>query len=366
MVSNGNSAGGKRAHKIARWLLDHRLITTMVVLLPTVLLAIALPRVEVYSRFADLLPAQHEYIKNYNRMKETFGGANVVTMSLEVKSGDIFTTATLEKIRLLTREVDVIPGVNHYQVASIAHPKIRRVRTTATGLIKSEPVLPDVLPNAPEKLKRLREEVFNNDVVYGTYVSTDGKAALILAGFDEERLDYNQIFDRLQELKVQTDADGETTLYIAGEPMLKGWIYHHAAELKVIFSVTLAIIVFVLFLHFRSVIGVLIPLAATGMSAIWGLGLVGWLGYNLDPLILVVPILISARTASHCVQMMERYQDEIRSGKGQTKSHSILDGRVACPRQYRDIHRCCRITRAGGVVDSDCCEAGDFLRVLVA
>lgn len=331
MVSNGNSAGGKRAHKIARWLLDHRLITTMVVLLPTVLLAIALPRVEVYSRFADLLPAQHEYIKNYNRMKETFGGANVVTMSLEVKSGDIFTTATLEKIRLLTREVDVIPGVNHYQVASIAHPKIRRVRTTATGLIKSEPVLPDVLPNAPEKLKRLREEVFNNDVVYGTYVSTDGKAALILAGFDEERLDYNQIFDRLQELKVQTDADGETTLYIAGEPMLKGWIYHHAAELKVIFSVTLAIIVFVLFLHFRSVIGVLIPLAATGMSAIWGLGLVGWLGYNLDPLILVVPILISARTASHCVQMMERYQDEIRSGKDKPKAIRYSMGELLVP-----------------------------------
>jgi hypothetical protein len=37
--------------------------------------------------------------------------------------------------------------------------------------------------------------------VYGTYLSTDGRAALLVAGFDEERLDYHTIFTRLQALK---------------------------------------------------------------------------------------------------------------------------------------------------------------------
>jgi len=173
-----------RGQKLAHWMLDHRIITIMMVLIPSIILAWALPTIEVYSRFADLLPAQHEYIKNYNRMKQTFGGANVVTMSLEVtgEDADIFTADTLEKIKHLTEEVDIIQGVNHYQVASIAHPKIRRIRTTAGGLIKSEPVLPRDIPTDPEDLKKLREESFNNDIVYGTYISTDGKAALILAG----------------------------------------------------------------------------------------------------------------------------------------------------------------------------------------
>jgi len=320
-----------KAFRLANMLLNHKLLTTVCVLLPTLFLAYGLPKVEVYSRFADLLPAKHEYIKNYNRMKETFGGANVVTMSLEAVDGDIFTHKTLAKIKLLTEEVDLIPGVNHYQVASIAHPKIRRVRTTLTGTIKSEPVLPEVLPEATEDLKRLREEVFNNDVVFGTYVSTDGKAALILAGFDEERLDYNQIFSRLQELKAEVEGDGEALLYIAGEPMLKGWIYYHSSELKKIFSITLGIIVLILFLHFRSWVGVVIPLIATGMSAVWGLGLVGWLGYNLDPLVLVVPILISARTASHCVQLMERYQDEVKGGNNKHYAVRISMGELLVP-----------------------------------
>ena len=217
--------------KLANWMLDHRLTTLAMILLPTLLLAWALPSIEVYSRFADLLPAKHEYIKNYNRMKQTFGGANVVTMSLEVTGEqDVFTYETLTKVRMLTEQVDMIKGVNHYQVASIAHPKIRRIRTTAGGLIKSEPVLPRIIPKDPEDLKKLREESFNNDIVYGTYLSADGKAALILAGFDEERLDYNVIFTRLQELKAEVEQDPNTKLYIAGEPMLKGWIYYHSGR----------------------------------------------------------------------------------------------------------------------------------------
>ena len=180
--------------RLANWMLDHRLFTILAIVVPTLALAWSLPTIEVYSRFADLLPAKHEYIKNYNRMKETFGGANVVTMSLQAEGGqDIFTYKTLNKIKHLTEEVDLIQGVNHYQVASIAHPKIRRIRTTAGGLIKSEPVLPKDIPQDAEELKQLREESFNNDIVYGTYVSADGTAALILAGFDEERLDYNTI-----------------------------------------------------------------------------------------------------------------------------------------------------------------------------
>ena len=100
-------------------------------------------------------------------MKQTFGGANVVTMSIEVEGDqDIFTSETLNQIKYVTDEVDMIKGVNHYQVASIAHPKIRRIRTTAGGLIKSEPVLPRDIPTEPDKLKQLREESFNNDIVY--------------------------------------------------------------------------------------------------------------------------------------------------------------------------------------------------------
>ncbi len=370
----------------------------VLMLIPTLVLASKIPTIEVFSRFADLLPQRHPYIITYNKMRETFGGANVVTMSLEATKDDIFDFDSLSKVRFLTDEVDKVQGVNHYQVASIAHRKIRRIITTAGGLVKSEPVLPKFIPKEDAKLKRLREEMFNNDIVYGTYISEDGKAAMILAGFDEERLDYNQIYRRMRELRQLVEAENfavaqtldvarenlraetfepakfaadlkkfrkeleaaqlgidlaevdaiaelanaeepdeaairtqfealatavmdandypgeqpKTRLFTAGEPMLKGWIYFHSGQLKLIFAITGVLFAILLFLNFRSFPGLFLPIVSTAVSAIWGLGFVGWLGYNLDPLILVVPILISARTASHAVQFLERYRDELR------------------------------------------------------
>ena len=322
-----------RGQAIANWLMDRKWISFLIICVPTLMLAWHIPKIEVYSRFADLLPAKHEYIVNYNRMKQTFGGANVVTMALEVtdKNSDIFTYDTLMKVRHLTEEIDLIQGVNHYQVASIAHPKIRRVRTTADGMIKSEPVLPKQIPTDADGLKRLREESFNNDIVYGTYISSDGRSALILAGFDEERLNYTQIHTRLQELKGEVEKDGKTKLFIAGEPMLKGWIFYYSKELKVIFGVTGLVMVALLWIHFGSITGVVVPSLGTALSAIWGLGFVGWMHYNLDPLILVVPILISSRTASHCVQMMERYYDEIRIGREREAAVRVAMGELILP-----------------------------------
>ena len=313
--------------------MDRKWLTFLIVAVPTVLLAWSIPSIEIYSRFTDLLPAKHEFVINYERMKDTFGGANLVAMSLEVvdPAADVFTTGTLRKLRYLTEQVDLIHGANHYQVASLAHPKIRRVRTDETGLIHSDPVLPRELPTAAAALKRLREEAFNNDIVYGTYLSTDGRAALIVAGFDEDRLDYREIHARLQALKREVEADGTTRLYIAGEPVLKGWIYHHAHELRHIFGVTLATMVLLLWLHFRSLSGVAVPMLGTALSAAWGLGFIGRMGFNLDPLMLVVPILISARTASHCVQMMERYFDEIRLGRDREAAVRVSMGELLVP-----------------------------------
>jgi predicted RND superfamily exporter protein len=331
--NNTHEVRTTRGSAIANWLMDRKWASFLIILVPTIALALHIPKIEVYSRFADLLPEKHEYIKNYNRMKQTFGGANVVTMALEVKGDkdDIFTYDTLTKLKMLTEEVDLIQGVNHYQVASIAHGKVRRIRTTGGGLIKSEPVLPKELPKDPAALKQLREEAFNNDIVYGTYISTDGKSALIFAGFDEERLDYTVIHKRLTELKAEVEKDGQTTLYVAGEPMLKGWIYYYSKELKVIFGITGVVMVALLWFHFGSIAGVVVPALGTFLSAIWGLGFVGWMGFNLDPLILVVPILISARTASHCVQMMERYYDEIRVGAEQEAAVRTAMGELLLP-----------------------------------
>jgi len=55
-----------------------------------------------------------------------------------------------------------------------------------------------------------------------------------------------------------------------------------------------------------------IPLLSALLSSIWGLGMSGFLGYQFDPLILVVPFLLTARAMSHGVQWLNRFGNEFR------------------------------------------------------
>ena len=68
--------------------------------------------------------------------------------------------------------------------------------------------------------------------------------------------------------------------------MLKGWIYYHSGELALIFGVT-AQSWWCCCSCIRSFAGVFVPMPVPRCPPV-GLGFVGWMGYNLDPLILVV------------------------------------------------------------------------------
>ena len=307
MDRRSKSLTDRLVERYVRFLWRHRPAVLCILGAITIFWAFQARQVEMYSQFSDLLPQEHPYIQAYNHHKELFGGAaNVLTMVLRVKDGDIFTKETLEKVKLLTEEMALITGVDHNQIASIYHIKIRNLKTAPGGIIRSVPVLPAEIPSDPHMLATLRLEMFNNDIVYNQYISADGKAALILAGFNEARLDYREIYRQITTLKAEVE-DDHTVLYVAGEPMLKGWVWRFTDELFLIFVLTGVLVVTALLIYFRRVYGTLVPLIGALIQGVWGLGWIGWWQTNLDPLILVIPVLITARAISHGVQLVERY-----------------------------------------------------------
>src|SRR3989304_2479321 len=55
----------------------------------------------------------------------------------------------------------------------------------------------------------------------------------------------------------------------------------------------------------------MIPVLSALVTFIWGTGFTALLGYNFEPLVLVVPFLIAARTISHSIQFRERFFEEL-------------------------------------------------------
>ncbi|TMA88459.1 MAG: RND transporter [Deltaproteobacteria bacterium] len=303
----------------AEWLYDHRLGATILVVLLTAFFAWEVKHLDISTRFSDLYPRNHPYIKIFEKYP-AFGSPFTISLVIEAKKGTIYNPKTLQKIQEATRLVDLIFGVDHDQILSIASRKVKHVEATIGG-IQAANLLVGPVPNTPEEIAKLREKVRATGGVMGSLVSFQEDAALIQATFIERLTDYDVIFNSVNEI-IKRLQDPDHEIHAAGHPMLTGWVYHYQKEMYVIFALGLLAMGFFLLLHFRNIAGVVTPLVVAAVSAVWGFGFAGVLGYNLDPLIIVVPVLLVARALSHSVQLCERYF-EIYNDTGDIRKASV-------------------------------------------
>lgn len=318
-------------HNIDNYIFRHPKIYLSIIALLTIYFAAQIPGIKMYSDFADLLPQSHPYIELHNEIKDNFGGANVIVVGLEVENGDIFSNQSLTQIHRLTQAVDSLPGVNHNLVTSLTHRNSRKIWLTEMGNINSDPYYKPLDGDlSEEQLNTLRKDVAANPNIYGPLVSPDMKIALVKAQLNEGQLDYEETFSQLQAVRKAEQRAG-INIYATGQPVLQGWVYTYKEQIIEIFLFTALIMISLLIFHFRTAYGVLIPLGGVIVSSIWGMGIISLFGYNLDPLGLVIPFLISARAMSHGIQLVERYYSELSHCEDSARAAQLTFGNLFRP-----------------------------------
>lgn len=295
------------------FLLRHRWPVVSVVAVVTVyFIYFMMYHMAIYTNFFDLYPPDHPYIQLYTKYREMFGTANVLQIVVEVKDGDIFTTPeTIQKVDRITLDLlHNIPGVNGEQVISITHPKLKTALTAGSG-IKVVPLTYPRLPQDQDDLAFFKQKVYATEGVRGFFVSPDDKATQIIAGFWEEYFDLVGMQKKLDDI-IAREEDANTKIYVTGFPILYAYFLKMTRPMLWVMIASIVTMIIILWFEFRSWQGVWIPVFSGTLSAIWGLGFGGLCGLSLDPLVLVIPLLISARAHSHSVQSMERYHEEYR------------------------------------------------------
>ena len=150
------------------------------------------------------------------------------------------------------------------------------------------------------------------------------------AGFWEEGSSPIKLYERLKKIQAE-ESDANTRIYFTGAPALYAYVYHLAPQVYLVLSITIFVMIALLFVYFRSIRGVVLPTLSAALSALWGLGFASLLGINLDPLIIVVPIIITARALSHSVQTMARYNEEYGRLRDRTKAIAKSYGELLTP-----------------------------------
>ena len=294
----------------------------------TVFFAAGLRHVELRTIFSDLLPKNHPFVQTYAD-HPNFGNPLTVTVMVKRKDGDIYNPETLQKVWDITRDIDLTPGVDHDQILSISTEKARYSEATPYG-IESQPLMGDAVPANDEELAEFRLRVDKAPNARAFLISEDESATLIKATFIERLVDYGEVFDFVQTI-VDRERDADHDVYVAGQPMLTGWVYSHQQAMLGIFAITGGALVISLFIYMFNVAGVVTPLVTSLVAAIWGFGFVGWLGDPIEPLIMVVPLLLVARSFSHCVQFIERYYEVYHTVGDKKKAAEISLGVMMAP-----------------------------------
>lgn len=312
----------KIVQKYVAFVLKHRFKVLLLIGLVTAFFGYHVSHLRIATDFISFYPPKHPYIQLYNQYREMFGSANVLVCAVEVKEGDVYNWETIDKVDRITKEMLTIRGCNPTQLISLTHPKLKDVKVTSWG-IAIQPLMGPGISRDDIGLQKLKSAVYNNTGIRGFYVSPDDRTAAIYAGFWEEGVNPIKLHGRLQEI-LQREKDDRHNIYFCGYPALYSYIYYLAPQVYIVLTLTLLMLATLLFYYFRTWQGVVFPCLSAALSAIWGLGFASLLGYSLDPLILVVPLIITARAISHAVQCMARYHEEyLRLGN---KQEAIVKG----------------------------------------
>lgn len=297
----------------------HRHLTVALFALTTAVLGFFAAKTHVDASFNKQLPSDHEYIRNFKKYQEQFGGANRVVIALVAKQGDIFNADFFRTLKAVTDETFYLPGVDRAQVTSIYTPNVRYLEVVEDGLQGGNVIPADFVPN-PAGFERVRQNIIKSGRV-GQLVANDFTGAVIVATLLEvdpqtgRKLAYAEVADAL-ETKIRAKYQSDTvSIHIIGFAKVIGDITDGARGVLLFFGVAIVISAFLLYYFSQSLILTILPLVTSACAVVWQLGLLYLFGFGIDPLSILVPFLVFAIALSHATQMLRSFRYEFYTGR---------------------------------------------------
>ncbi|MFO7914534.1 MAG: MMPL family transporter [Candidatus Krumholzibacteriales bacterium] len=235
----------------------------------------------------DYMPQEHPAFVYSNQAEEWFNIQDGVIIAVENKKG-IYQSATLQKIKDLTRELQKMAEIEKDDVTSLY---------TADNITGSESGL-DVeqfykkVPKTEEKLTDLQQDVRTNEMIFGRLVNTDETVTVIIAEIKDDVFT-QEFYHRLLDLAEKYE--GPEKLYVAGRPIVEGTMaYLGPRDMKRMVPIVIAVIIIVLLMVQRSFKAGLFTLLVVLFSVVWAFGLMALLSVPIYAVSTMIPVMLIA------------------------------------------------------------------------
>jgi len=273
----------------------------------TGLAAISASQLEFDYDFEHFFPQNDPDLEYFLEYRETFENDNdYVLISIGNKQG-IFNPTFLQKANRFTNDLSQL---NHV-VEVISPTTLKTPIISSFGAIE----VPLLHINDPLKLvvdsvqisksKEYTKTLFSSDLTSICIVVNNAQIITKKAS-DELLVDIENLMDKYQfsELHYAGKVRGQKT-----------YLTKMKFELMLFLSISVLLIITFLFISFRSIYGVIIPLITVLIAIIGVLGIMQITGKSLDVMSTLLPTILFVVGMSDAVHILNRYIEELRSGK---------------------------------------------------
>lgn len=296
---------------IADKVIKYRLVILLItVVITSVAAYFAITGVTLRASLNEMLPSNHKNVELYEQFSDKFGGVNTVLIMVENINGSVYEKAFLEKYKNIS-DAFYFHEANRKPLFEAVNLRKTRAVSGAQGQIQVMPLMWPKLPETDAEMDRFRLLIrgqFN-----GYLISLDEKSLMIAAEF-KDNVDTNQLINFVGDMRSEYE-DGSLKLSIVGRPILLGEVKQELPKMISIFALSVLAISIFLYLFFQTWVGVVIPMAVAFSVTILGFGVIGFTGFSMDPLLLLLPFFVFATVLSHSVQFVSRVFDELTEGK---------------------------------------------------
>ncbi len=289
--------------KFARFIIRFRIHVIIFVITLTALLGFFATRVKMSSNLMDLAPEKSPELIALKQNLKKFGSSRFVMIS--VKADDAYSLSTLTKIKKISDEIEKLP-----EVEEVINPLNATVFKYLFGMVVVKKSFPGgQIPESRDKLEKLKQEMLSEPVLKNVVVSENGES---LAIYIKLRDDKDPQYIREKLAKIINPYRGPEKFYIAGGPVIESWVkdYMKRDFIRLALPIVLLVVV-VLFINFKSIRGVLLPLSIMLGSIIWTLGLMGIFGKSITMVGVMLPTLILVISSSYSIHFLNQYYKDI-------------------------------------------------------
>lgn len=249
------------------------------------------------------LPPEHPDVVAFREVADRFGMLEVALVGLEPPEGeDLLAPDRVAKVRALGRRISEVPGVR----LMLSFPDFPEAKVQGEVLVVQE-LVPEDMTDA----EAIRARVLANPDAVGNFVSSDGKAAAILAFLatpeGEERVTARAEALAGIEAAVAEGWDGPT--YFSGAPFIEHTASTSSrADIERLSPIVIGVLVVVSALLLRSATAALLNLLLTGLGVVLVVGAHGRFGEPFTIVSSTMPVMMVALGGAFGMHILAGYQ----------------------------------------------------------